>query len=142
LNNNFLKLGLLKGIITKTRNYELRDIAQKVLLIVSSLSIFDVLVAVLGASYLSGNIGTFLGKSGTAILSDFLFLEGVVILAIGILIAVARAWQETTPSSESTTGVADNVEQTPKKRISLGMLMVIIGAILIGLSITVGTLLL
>jgi len=124
----------LKRIITEIRHYDLRDTAKKVLLIVSSLAILDVLMTVLGAP--------FLGKPRVVILSDLLFEEGAVIFAIGIFIAVARAWQEKEPSSEPTTEITDDAEQTSKRRISLGVLMLIIGAILIGLSITVGTLLL
>jgi hypothetical protein len=130
-NKQFLKQRLLNKIKTKLRQFDFHEAARRVLLIVSALSVFDVVVSVL------------LGKSRTVILlSDLLFLEGTVIFAIGIFIAVARAWQETTPSSETARETTDNVEQTAKRQIHFGMLMVIVGAILIGLSITVGTLLL
>ena len=116
------------------------EATKKVFLIVSSLLIFDVLVTVLGGSYLSENIGTFLGKSRIVILSDLLFFEGEVILAIGIFIAVASAWTEMKPSSEPTTEITGNAELTRDKRIGLGILVIIVGAILMGLSIMVGTL--
>ena len=135
-----MKLTPLKRIITRLRHLELPEAAKNVLLIVSSLLIFDVLVTVLGASYLSGNIGAFLGKSRTVILSDLLFLEGAVIFAIGIFIAVARALQETKPSSEPTTEITDNAELTRDKRINPSILTMIAGAILMGLSMMVGTL--
>ena len=135
-----MKLTPLKGIITKLRHLELPEAAKNVLLVVSSLLIFDVLVTVLGAPYLSGNTGAFLGKSRIVILSDLLFLEGAVIFAIGIFIAVARAWRETKPSSEPTTEITDNAELTRDKRIRPGILLIIIGTILMGLSMMVGTL--
>jgi len=132
---------LLKKIIAKMRHFELPEVAKNILLIVSSLLIFDVLLAGLGGSYLSENIGTFLGKSRTVILSDLLFLEGVPIFAIGTFIAVAKAAQKIEPSSEQTTERTNNAEQTPARRINIGTLLIIVGAILIGLSIAVGTLL-
>lgn len=118
------------------------EAAKNVLLIVFSLLIFDVLVIVLGASYLSENTRTFMDKSRTVILIDLLFLEGAVILAIGTLIAVAKATQKIKPFSKSPTEITVDAEKTPEKRIDPATLMIIIGAILMGLSITVGTLLL
>ena len=97
-------------------------------------------MTVLGASYLSENTGAFLGKSRTVILSDLLFLEGAVIFAIGIFIAIARAGHKKKPSSEPTTEITDNAEPTRDKRIRPGILMMIVGAILMGLSMMVGTL--
>lgn len=135
-----MKLTPLKRIITKLRHLELPKAAKNILLIVSSLLIFDVLVTVLGASYLSENTWAFQGKSRTVILSDFLFLEGAVISALGIFVAVATAWQETKPSSEPTAEITDNAELTSDKRIHPGILMIIVGAILMGFSLMVGTL--
>ena len=132
----------LKGIKARLRRWKLPKIARNVILVVFSLLIFDVLVVVLGASYLSENMGTFLGKSGTVILSDLLFLEGTVIFTIGTFIAVAKAAQKIKPFSEPPTEINVDVEKTPEKRINLATLLIIIGVILMGLSITVGTLLL
>lgn len=125
---------------TRLRRLKLPEATKNVLLIVSSLLIFDVLVTALGAPYFSGNIGAFLGKSGTVILSDLLFLEGAVIFAIGAFIAFATAGHETKLSSEPTTDTTDNAEPTRHKRIDPGILMMIVGAILMGLSMMVGTL--
>lgn len=124
----------------KARRFKLPEAAKNVLLIIASLSIFDVLVAFSGAPYLSRNIVAFLGKSRTVILSDLLFLEGVIIFAAGSFIAVAMAARKTEPPSNSSTDIADDAQQTPK-RINISTLMMIIGAVLIGLSITVGALL-
>jgi len=119
----------------------LNKTVKNVLLTVLSLLIFDALVAVLGGSYLSENVGTFMGKSSTVILSDFLFIEGIVILAVGILIIVGGLAQKIKPLSEPSTETTEIGVQTLEKRINLGVFMMIVGAILIGLSITVGTLL-
>jgi len=134
-------LTFLKKIKTKVRLRKLPKAAKKALLIVLSLLIFDALVAVLGAPYLSANTRTFLGKSSTVILSDLLFLEGAVIFAIGTFIALLRPKLEREPLQKPSTETTDNAGQTREKRIHLRILMMIIGAILIGLSITIGTLL-
>lgn len=137
-----MKLRLLKRVTTKLRHSELPETTKNILLIVSFLLAFNALVVVLGASYLSDNIAAFLGKSRIVILSDLLFLEGAVILAVGILIAVAAATQKIEPSSKPSAKTNDNADQSPEKLKNLGMLMMIIGAIMIGLSITFGALLL
>lgn len=134
-----MKLTPLKRIVTKLRHLELSNVAKNVLLIVFSLLISDALVSVLVASYLSESTGPFMGKSRTVILSDLLFLEGAVIFAAGSFITFARTKLETKPSAESTTETNDNTEQTRDKQIHIGIQMMIAGAILIGLSMTVGT---
>ncbi len=135
------KLTLLKKIKTKIRRFELPKAAKNVLLIVVSLLIFDALVAVLGAPYLSKNIGLFLGKSRRVIVSDLLFLEGTVTFAIGTFIAISRSTQEKEPSHKPSTQTTDNEMQTHEKWIPPSKLMMITGAILIGVSIINGTLL-
>jgi len=132
----------LKSIITKARRFTSSITFKIAFLTISSLLIFDVLVAVLGSFYFSDSTGAFLGKSTTINLSNLLFIEGAFILAIGTFIAVARAWQEPKPSSEPTTQPADSAEQIGDERIHNSTLMIIVGAVLIGLSILVGTLLL
>lgn len=135
-------LTLLKKVKTKARRFKLSKATKNVLLVVLSLLILDALVAVLGAPYLSKNIGTFIGKSNMGILSDLLFLEGAVIFAIGTFIAVLRFMQEREPLYRSSTETPNNEGQTREKRTDASILMIIIGAILVGLSITIGTLLL
>ena len=86
------------------------------LLIVAIASIFDVSVAALSASYLSGTIGAFLVKSSPVILSDLLFLEGTIILTIGMFIAAARAMQETRQMPNQSGGETNNAEMPHEKR--------------------------
>jgi len=133
-------LTLLKKIKAKLRRFELPKAAKNVLLIVVSLLILDALVAVLGAPYLSANTGTFLGKSKTVILSDLLFLEGAVIFGVGTFIVVLRSMYEKL-SYKPSTETSDNAGQTREKRLHPSILMMVIGAILMGLSVTIGTLL-
>jgi hypothetical protein len=142
--------------VSKIRQLELPEEARNVFLVVTFLLIIDFLVAVVTASgrgtivtlpydirgtkdYMRPVVTAF-GRGTIVTLSNLLFLEGAIILPIGIFIAVAIAWQKTNPQSETTTETTDNVEQTQEKRLNIGVLMIIIGAILIGLSITVGTL--
>lgn len=133
-------LTFLKKIKAKVRRFELPKAAKKVLLIVLSLLIFDALVAFLGAPYLSENIGTFLGKSTMVILSDLLFFEGAVVFTVGTFMAVLEFIQEKETLNEPSTETNDNGGRTRGKRIGTGIFVMIIGAILVGLSITVGTL--
>ena len=133
-------LMLLKETKTNVRRFALPEAAKNVLLIVLSLLIFDALVAFLGAPYLSKNIGTFFGKSKTVILSDLLFFEGAVIFIIGTFMAVLKFIHEKESSYESPTETTDNGGQTREGRIGTGIFVMIMGAILMGLSIIVGTL--
>ena len=135
------ELMVLKSIMARAKRFMLPKTVRKLILVVLFLLIFDALVSFLGASYLSENIGTFIGKSGTVIFSDFLFLEGSITLAIGIFIAVAVEWEKTKPLSEPSKEIDPNTEETPRKWMNIGVLMIVVGAVLIGLSITVGTLL-
>ena len=129
---------VLKSITAKAKLFMLPKAVRNIVLIVLILLIINAFVSLLGASYLSENIGVFLGKSGTVIFSDLLFLEGAIILAIGIFIAVAIESEKTKPLSKSSKETDPNAEETPEKGINIGVLMIIVGAILIGLSITVG----
>lgn len=126
----------LKPIMAKLKRFKLQKPLTIVLKIVLPLFLLDVLVAALGNFYLGENAGTFLGKSIKVNLSDLLFIEGSVVLAIGTFIEVAKAWGK--PSREASTEATENVKQI-HKRIQVGVLLLLIGAILIGLSIIIGT---
>jgi len=123
----------LRKITSKLNQFKIAEAVKKILMIVSLLLIGDILIAVLGGPFLSENVGTFLGKSTATILSDLLFLEGAVAFAAGAFLTIALSYR---PPTESTDAAA----QPRKKRIHPSILLIIIGAILIGLSITVGTL--
>jgi len=129
----------LKEVLTKLRNLELPKAVKNVLLIVLSISIVNGLLAVLGASYLSTNTGTFLGKSSTVILSDLFFLEATVILAIGIFVEVTRAMREQKPISNPSPKDTTNPREINTRKIHTGMLLIIVGVILIGISVVVGS---
>lgn len=136
------KLRLLKKISAKVAHLATIKEAKNILLFVLSLLIFDVLVSVLGTPYLSENIALFLDKSRTVILSDLLFFEGTVTFAIGTFIVVLRFMQEQEPSLKPPAQITENEGQTGKKRIHDGIFMMVTGAILMVLSISIGTLLL
>lgn len=123
----------------KIRRFITRKALKNVFLMIFPLVMFDVLAAFLGGSYLSENIGTFLGKSKTVILSDLLFEEGAVIFAIGAFVAVIKARKEIKQLPESTTEATVNAEQSRDTRINSGVFLIIVGVILMGLSIAVGT---
>lgn len=130
----------LKRITTKVKQFKLPKLAENILLVVSCLGFFDVFVAAIGAPYLSENIGAFLGKSRTVIVSDLLFLEGTIILTIGIFIWVVRAWEEPKKLPSQSKDQTIKEKLTGEKRVHFSTQMIIVGAILIGLSIIVGML--
>ena len=130
---------VLKSIMAKAKRFMLPKAVRNIILILLLLLILDALVSFLGASYLSEKVGAFLGKSGTLIFSDLLFLEGTIVLAAGTLIAVAVESEKTKPLSKSSKETDPNTEETPEKGINIGVLIIIVGAVLIGLSMTVGT---
>jgi len=67
--------------------------------------------------------------------SDLLFTEGTFVLVIGVFIAVARAWGERPqPETDESTDENEN-EGTPH----FSLQMMFVGAVLIALSIVVGT---
>jgi len=123
---------LKKAISNLRNNKRVRDAAKKIIVVLCSLSVIDVALAVLGGSYLS-QTGTFLGKSSAAILSDLLFLEGSVIFAIGAFLTLGMPFK--LPKERT-----DEEEKPSKKRVHPSIILMIAGAGLIGLSITVGTL--
>jgi hypothetical protein len=116
---------------------QIRNIA----LFVAILLIFDVATTKLWSPYLRQNFPIFSGKSETTILSDLLFGEGAIFLGFGALIMAGA-------SKTSVLGrypgqyykeekmMTDYVESRPRQ-ISAGVLLIIVGAILMGLAITV-----
>ena len=75
---------------------------------------------------------TYFGRlSPSLFYSDLLFVEGSFVLVIGVFIAVARAWGER-PKPETDENEND---ETPHFSVQ----MMFVGAILIALSILVGT---
>lgn len=129
----------LKRIKIRVKGFTLPKVVKNVILVVFPLLILDFLV-VLAVYYLKGNSGLILGRSEVVMLSDLLFLEGIVILALGIFYSVGREILGVKTSSEKPTEATDNAEQSREKRIHLGIFMAIVGVSLIGLSILVGTL--
>jgi len=93
-------------------------------------------VAFLGGSILTQNIGA-LSESIPKNLSNLLFLEGTIIFAIGIFIAVIKAWREPESSPAPVEETLDDKEQTREKRMNKGVLLMIVGVILMGLAIIV-----
>lgn len=77
-------------------------------------------------------------KSGTIIFSDLLFFEGIAFFGLGALIASGYTaqridrWQSLYASPD---GHREYLEEQRPKQFSFGIIMMIVGAILIGLSI-------
>ena len=79
-------------------------------------------------------------KSKTVILSDFLFIEGIIIFSIGALVASGisvlrmERWQSL---YASPNGHVKYLRQERRKQFSFGIVLMIIGAVLTGLSIAI-----
>jgi hypothetical protein len=135
LNNKLSKRTFLKKqLATKVRRIAKHAVVKKILKITSLIIVIDIIVAVLGGPFLSLNVGTFLGKSSGVILSDLLFLEGAVIFAVGAFLLLII------PFRTSPTEGANDDKQSSEKRTHPGIVLTIMGAILIGLSIAIGSL--
>lgn len=102
--------------------------------------VFDIVVATLGASYLGGKIPFFSGKSWKTILSDLLFLEGAAIFTVGAFAEYAISGKRYRSEKHEAEGMTTSGEETRQKRISFTMLIMILGAGLIGLSMAIGIL--
>ena len=116
-------------MLQKLKRFRLSKISKRFFKIVLFILIFNVLIVILGP-YLSANVPFFSDKSAMHILIDLLFLEGAVIFAIGAFLETDAAYFP----KEKTT---DSREGSHEKRISLGVLVMMIGAGLIGLSIII-----
>ncbi len=120
-----------------------RLLTQKLLERVSLVTILFLVVDIL-ITYVGSYIGWISsgGASMALLLSNLLFLEGSAILAIGIYIAVAKAWSEppkkTEPQQQVEETAVESEDVNPNPRYST--LMIFVGAILIVISIAVGTL--
>lgn len=123
---------LKKTVFTATKRFRAAGTVEKILMTFSILLILDILLVVLGGSYLSENVITFLGKPKPIIFSDLLFIEGSIIFAVGAFLMIIIQ-NRPSPNRGSDT------KQSGKKRIHPGVFLMIVGASLIGLSIAVGT---
>ena len=114
---------------------------RKIILVFFLILILNTSAASLFHSFLSEQIMVFYGKSQIGVLSDLLFLEGAIAFAVGAFTATIRTSRHTRrrPHTEEESG---NDDRKPLYEIDFWTLMIIIGAILIGLSIMIGLLLL
>lgn len=117
-------------MLQKLKRFRPSKNSTKLFKIILSILIFNVLVAIFGP-YLSADVPFFSGKSAVLIISDLLFLEGAVIFAIGAFLEIGTAYFPEKKTRDSGEGSHEN-------RITLGVLFMIVGAGLIGLSIIIG----
>lgn len=115
-----------------------RNIVLAFLLILIS----DFLAAGLWTSLLHGR---FLGWSQTRITCDLLFLEGAIIFTIGAFLASGITWllrvSRHPRGRDYVKEKRDNdIKKSRKKQLKTGMFMMILGAMLIGSSVTIGQL--
>lgn len=90
------------------------------------------------------SIAVFWGKSETTMLSDLLFGEGAITLGIGVFATVGGSKMSMSrqyPGQYYKEGemMTDHVKSRPRE-IRIGVLILIVGAVLLGLSVLVGVL--
>jgi nitric oxide reductase large subunit len=117
---------VFQKVAERLRHPNFSEETRKILLVVLFLLVLDVLTSLL-APYVSESVAFFSGKSGAHVLSDLLFLEGAVIFLIGALLFSRMFETKRTLDSGS-------------KHVTLGVLLMIIGLGMIGLSIIIGEL--
>ena len=128
-----------------TKEYlEIPKLARNIVLVFPLVLILDILAAGLWTSLLHG---CFFCHPQTLIMCDLLFLEGAIIFAIGAFLESGIAWplkvlrrQRERHSVEEKTDNGN--EKSSKKKLRAGMSMIILGAMLIVSSVTIGQLLL
>lgn len=120
--------------------FKIPKAVKALLLGVSLLLSFDVVLVVLGASYLGETISFFSGKSAKTVLSDLLFLEGAAIFGFSALVTYTILTKRDSDYESDADGKGTTDERRPQKRIPVWVLILIIGACLIGLSVAISLL--
>lgn len=128
------------------RSFNFPPEVKKIVLIVLLLLIIDIMLAGLGSLFPSERISFFLGKSATHVLCDLLFLEGAIIFVIGVFLAAGmlELFASSSPSSlfSAPRSSGEDVTESRQKQFSVGIVLMFVGAILIVLSVAIGTVLL
>jgi hypothetical protein len=115
---------------------------RSIALIVLIMLISDVIVAYLGGAYLSGAF-LFFGRGVAGVFSDLLFLEGIVVLAIGLInIGGISESQGFNPAHVGATSDRARREPEARKRLRReqlhsGMILILLGPMLIGFSLLI-----
>ena len=115
---------------------------RNIVLVFLLILISDVLAAGLWTSLLHGR---FFGWSQTLITCDLLFLEGAIIFTVGAFLASGITWLlrvSRHPRGRDHVEEKRNndIKKSRKKQLRTGMFMMILGAMLIGSSVTIGQL--
>jgi len=117
-------------------------VIQNIIFVVLIILIIDVLAVGLLTTFLHG---WFFGSSGTTILCNLLFLEGAIIFAIGAFLASGITWllgvfryPQGRYYVEEKMG--NDIRHSRKKQLSTGILIMVVGAMLMGSSVAIGEL--
>ena len=125
----------------KKTGFKLPRVSKKIVLAVLFLLFFNALIAVFVFSFLHENFWFFADKSAARILSDLLFLEGAMVFAVGAFVASGLSIFRIESKSSLYTSPEGHVKylrESRKKQFNFGVVLVVIGAILIGSSIVIG----
>jgi dolichol kinase len=122
----------LKTKISKTatvKEHLLAEETRRGLLVLSVLVVLDVVIAVVGAAYVS--------QSALLILSNLLFLEGALAFAVGSFVALARGSSKRKETEDAAKLSEERAEEYLTKSVHMpfGPLLMLLGAVLIALSV-------
>jgi len=130
-------------VAKKENGFKLSRINKKIVLALLFLFFFNIFFAVFSFSFLQ-DFWFFASKSIAYILSDLLFFEGAILFAVGAFVASGLSIFKIEKASSlyaSPEGHAEYLRESRKKQFKFGTVLIAIGAILIGSSIAIGTLL-
>ena len=105
-----------------------------------SLVLFNIFAVSIGVAFFRDKFHFLANKSEKVVMSDLLFIEGGVVFAVGALVASgASNLRMETPSSlyADPDGHAKFLRESRRKQFSFGIVLMIVGVCLIGLSIAV-----
>lgn len=113
---------------------------RKIFWVILLLSVFNVLAISLGVTFLQERIWFFSERPRVYMLSDLLFLEGAVIFAVGTFVVSAVSILRIERSSSlyaDSGGHTKYLRENREKHLHLGIVLISIGATLMGLSIAI-----
>lgn len=125
----------------KKNGFKFPRVSKKIVFALLLILFLDALVAVFGFSFLHENFSFFVDKSEACILSDLLFLEGAIVFTVGAFVASGVSIFRIESKSSlyaSPEGHVEYLRKSRKKQFNSGIVLMVIGAVLIGSSIAIG----
>lgn len=123
----------------KMKRFFSSKLKVKIGVVILFLVLFNVFAVSLGVSFLREKFQFLRNKSVKIVMSDLFFIEGAVIFAVGALVASGTSLRVETFSSlyADPNGHVRYLRESRKKQFAFGIILIVVGASLIGLSISI-----